>query len=95
MEFYIFLEKSGEGSRGGLIIGHTSSGKPIYNEHGHASHKKFSSQDHKEAAKRHDIVHDQNELAWKIGQPSLIHKDDRNVNHKDAAAAHRKLAKQK
>lgn len=28
--FYSDLEKAGEGSRGGRIIGHTKSGKPIY-----------------------------------------------------------------
>lgn len=32
--------KSGEGSRGGHIIGHTKSGKPIYKTHGEGHHAK-------------------------------------------------------
>lgn len=43
----------GEGSRGGKIIGHTSSGKAIYANASHASHKAFTSQDHAEASKYH------------------------------------------
>lgn len=43
------IEKGGEGSRGGKIIGHTKSGKPIY-EGAHQSHKSFTKQDHKDAA---------------------------------------------
>lgn len=49
--------KSGEGSRGGKIIGHTSSGKPVYAskmEHIHAgAHQDYSAKDHKEAANMH------------------------------------------
>lgn len=49
------MEKSveGEGSRGGKIIGHTSSGKPIYDSHGHDAHVGFSAQDHKDAHAAH------------------------------------------
>jgi hypothetical protein len=39
----------GEGDRGGKIIGHTKSGKPIYDKHYHESHKDFSAADHREA----------------------------------------------
>jgi hypothetical protein len=46
--------KSGEGSRGGKVIGHTSSGKPVYESHGHAEHKHFSSQDHRDASQIHE-----------------------------------------
>lgn len=42
----------GEGTRGGLIIGHTKSGKPIYAGH-HESHDRFSSEEHREASKAH------------------------------------------
>jgi hypothetical protein len=44
------IEKAmkGEGSRGGKIIGHTKSGKPIY-AGAHESHKSFSKQDHLDA----------------------------------------------
>lgn len=44
------LEKS-EGSRGGKVIGHTKSGKPIYESHSHESHKEYSADDHADAAK--------------------------------------------
>jgi hypothetical protein len=46
------LEK-GEGSRGGKVIGHTKSGKPIYDSFEHEGHKHFSHQDHKDAVKAH------------------------------------------
>lgn len=45
-----YLQKSqGEGSHGGKVIGHTKSGKPIYDTHYHESHKNFSAQDHRDA----------------------------------------------
>lgn len=49
------LKKSGEGSHGGVVIGHTSTGKPVYKEHDHQSYSDFTSQDHVEAAKVHGI----------------------------------------
>lgn len=47
--------KSGEGSRGGHIIGHTKSGKPVYSgkKAEHKDYKEFTSQDHKDAASLH------------------------------------------
>lgn len=48
------IEKGGEGSRGGKIIGHTKSGKAIYEKAIHGSHEHFSSEDHAEAAKLHN-----------------------------------------
>lgn len=48
--------RAGEGSRGGKIVGHTSSGKPIYMTHGHPSHKEFTAKEHSEAAKAHGAV---------------------------------------
>jgi hypothetical protein len=47
------LQKGGEGSKGGKIIGHTKSGKPIYANANHSSHSKFTSTDHAEAATLH------------------------------------------
>lgn len=46
------LEKS-EGSRGGKVIGHTKSGKPIYESHSHEAHKNFSKDDHSDAVAHH------------------------------------------
>lgn len=50
------IEKGGEGSRGGKIIGHTKSGKAIYDTASHESHKDFTPEDHNDAYKIH---HDQ------------------------------------
>lgn len=47
------LEKGGEGSRGGKIIGHTKSGKPIYDSANHAMHSGFTPQDHSDAHQAH------------------------------------------
>jgi hypothetical protein len=49
------LEKalSGEGSRGGKIIGHTKTGKPIYENADHPEHKDFTSKEHQDAADLH------------------------------------------
>lgn len=48
------FDAGGEGSRGGIVIGRTSSGKPIYNSHAHPSHKKFTSKEHLQAAAFHN-----------------------------------------
>ena len=42
-----------EGERGGKIIGHTSSGKPIYLSHKHPAHNKLNAQEHREASDMH------------------------------------------
>ena len=49
----ILMRRDQEGSRGGKVIGHTSSGKPVYESHSHPSHKDFSATDHQEAANQH------------------------------------------
>lgn len=46
------LEKGGEGSKGGKVIGHTQSGKPIYASY-HESYNHFTPQEHKEAQQVH------------------------------------------
>ncbi len=53
------LEKSGEGSKGGHVIGHTKSGKPVYAEAGihNKEYKGFSAQDHSDAAELHFYKH--------------------------------------
>jgi hypothetical protein len=48
------LQKSkGEGSKGGKVIGHTKSGKAIYEKVDHPSHANFNSKDHGDAAELH------------------------------------------
>jgi hypothetical protein len=51
------FEKGGEGSKGGKIIGHTKSGKPIYDRFNHPAHKDFTKEDHRDAGKVHDELH--------------------------------------
>lgn len=48
------LEKGkGEGSKGGKVIGHTKSGKAIYERPDHTSHEKFNTFDHEDAYNLH------------------------------------------
>lgn len=48
------LTKSqGEGSKGGVVIGHTKSGKPIYSHKSHFEYKDFGSKDHQDAMNAH------------------------------------------
>ena len=49
-----FVVKGGEGSRGGNVIGHTSSGKPIYARPDHSSHEQFTHKDHGDAEDLHE-----------------------------------------
>lgn len=49
----IDILKGGEGSKGGHVIGHTKSGKPIYDSANHPSHSNFTKQDHLDAAEHH------------------------------------------
>jgi hypothetical protein len=50
------LSKSGEGTRGGKVIGHTSSGKPIYQSGTNAKYKTFSGKEHHEAYVAHSVM---------------------------------------
>jgi hypothetical protein len=47
------IRKGGEGSKGGKIIGHTKTGKPIYDSASHSAHKNFTVDEHREAAGKH------------------------------------------
>lgn len=49
------LEKGGEGSRGGKVIGHTKSGKAIYENKkaDHSDYKHFTAKDHSDAQQIH------------------------------------------
>jgi len=47
------IEKAGEGSRGGKVIGHTRSGLPIYENFNHPDHKNFTGNDHIDATLAH------------------------------------------
>lgn len=47
------IEKGGEGSRGGKIVGHTKSGKAIYDSIDKKHTSKYTSEDHDDAAAHH------------------------------------------
>lgn len=78
------IEKAGEGSRGGNVIGHTKSGKPIYSSQNAKNEKSYSSKDHDDAAYAHlDKQVEHNKL-------SLKHKADKNKSdfHSNEAGIH-------
>lgn len=62
------IEKA-EGSRGGKVIGHTRSGKPIYADSNHPEHKTFDAKDHFDSK----ITHQKKALAigHKYGDKSV------------------------
>lgn len=72
------MKAVGEGMRGGVVIGHTRSGKPIYKEHplGAAPHtmlhhlRDWTSEDHADAADAH----------WKLGADVKASHDDRRFH---------------
>lgn len=47
---------TGQGSRGGKVIGKTRSGKPIYESHSNSKHKNFTPNDHRDAVIHHGIL---------------------------------------
>jgi len=60
----------GEGARGGKIIGHTQSGKPIYAASGNRNHKMFGKQDHEDAAVTHrDLMDSKAHEGMRLGNP--------------------------
>lgn len=78
-------DATGEGSRGGRIVGHTSSGKPIYMNHGHPAHKDFTQKDHHEAAMLHSKKGDKAGKAI-AGTPG--HSPQKQQEHYSQASRH-------
>lgn len=52
-EYKKLLKKGGEGSRGGRVIGHTKSGKPIYEKYEQEHTQHYTSEDHSDAMHAH------------------------------------------
>lgn len=78
----------GEGSRGGKIIGHTKSGKPIYANSHDRENKNWSHHDHLDAQRAHlDIV---DRLDARVDDIDAL---DVSMEHEDAAAHHFRQAK--
>lgn len=74
------LEKAGEGSRGGHVIGHTKSGKPIYSHYSHPSHKTFTNDEHIEAANAHlNVMKQVHSRGHGAGDTNIKEKDRSNV----------------
>lgn len=71
---------SGEGSRGGKIIGHTRSGKPVYDTHDHSSHSNFSAHEHMDAARHHEM---------KATEFNMLGKWDQRNNHHNQMNRHK------
>lgn len=67
------LRKSGEGSRGGKILGHTRSGKPIYAKHDDrkAAAKTYDAQDHKDASALHYHTHMMHHAAGQAAEAAM------------------------
>jgi hypothetical protein len=79
------IEKGGEGSRGGRVIGHTVSGKAVYEKKSAKSYKNFSVKDHKEASNIHDSYID------KI-RGSQDNKSERWASHRNLRDEHITIA---
>jgi hypothetical protein len=68
--------KAGEGSRGGKVIGHTKSGKPIYDTIKHPSHKSFNYEEENDLLRVHrDVAHKQH------GSSESTYKDPSGRRH--------------
>ena len=63
-------DTGGEGSRGGKVIGHTGSGKPIYMSHSHKAHNDFTAADHDDAR----AVHQKLERLVPVDDPDRLKK---------------------
>lgn len=93
-----YLQKGGEGSKGGKVIGHTKSGKPIYAHNGfNASHANFSHADHTEAAATNRNVAAQHRTKAKSA-PNAAQRQQHLAaasNHNQFANEHEEQAKKK
>lgn len=87
------LEKAGVGSRGGKVIGHTASGKPIYDSASHQAHKNFTAPEHHEASNAHIEIAGKHEKAGDKGTGS--HHWEQAMQHNFAENKIRKQSEQK
>lgn len=90
------IEKSkGEGSRGGRVIGHTRSGKPIYSKKIAEEYSSFSKKDHEDAAKLHkDLSQEYFESAISThssrDSDKAAHHESMSVDHENEAFSMKK-----
>lgn len=99
------IVKGGEGSRGGKVIGHTKSGKPIYDikdpyNTPHPDYKKYTDEDHKDASNLHDklaretIAGDKN-FVWSGESETNSKTKEKYFHHQNASAIHNRLSNPK
>jgi len=93
------VEKGGEGSRGGKVIGHTKSGKPIYMDDskegvGHLT-KDFTVDDHIDAYEVHNHLAHENWKKEKESYSKGISLPTRGAIHNGDALQHLSMAKRK
>ena len=94
-------KNDGEGSRGGKVIGHTKSGKPIYETHSaeeaHSLHPNFTPKDHEEARHFHSALAGAQVHPKRMGVPGAQQEYDRQHgmagNH--VAAKYMKMEQQR
>lgn len=90
-----FEKASKEGSRGGKVIGHTKSGKPIYDSFHHKHHESFSAKDHRDAFSAHVRTMESNDEPKKASVKSANTVMDHFRHMEDHAKAADKLDKEK
>jgi hypothetical protein len=83
------IEKA-EGSRGGEVIGHTASGKPIYSHKGVSDYNNFTPKDHADAAKAHRKIKDDKRTGANLGinASSKEHLIEQAKHHATMASQH-------
>lgn len=67
------LEKAGEGSKGGKVIGHTKSGKPVYEKFNHSAHKDFTPDEHMDANLAHKNRGEEGEKHLDAASAAIAH----------------------
>lgn len=78
----INIQKGGEGSRGGRIIGHTRSGKPIYDTFKNTDHKNFTQEDLYDAMQEHSKIWNQHrEVGADKSEEAKKHLEQNHLYH--------------
>lgn len=83
------IKSIGEGSRGGIVIGHTRSGKAIYASRMPSHYEDFSSQDHVDAKEAHleQAKRYQTKAAWSLSSDWAAY-NSKSQKHKEMAERH-------
>ena len=84
----IAFEKGREGSRGGNIIGHTKSGKPVYEDKWAHEYSDFDKQDHEDAWKEHSNASSKIKNFYSKDQKKRIENHEKVNEHQRRAISH-------